>query len=59
MSKQAHQFPTSALVFNDIRVRGVAIGIWVRQGNQDEFMDCLNDLQVVFYKNLNTKLLRN
>lgn len=51
MSKQAHQFSTSAIVFNDLRVRGVAIGMWVRQSeeNELEFKKCLEDLQVISF----------
>lgn len=49
MSKKAHEFTTSALVFNDVRVRGVAVGMWARQPeNLDEWEHCLEQVQVGF-----------
>lgn len=46
MSKKAHEFTTSALVFNDIQVRGVAVGMWARQeGNLDEWNHCVDEVQ--------------
>ncbi|CAB3403380.1 unnamed protein product [Caenorhabditis bovis] len=46
MSKKAHEFSTSALVFNDIRVRGIAVGIWARDPtNHDEWMECVREIQ--------------
>lgn len=46
MSKKAHEFTTSALVFNDIQVRGVAVGMWARQEeNLDEWNHCVEEVQ--------------
>ncbi|CAA19533.1 Enoyl-[acyl-carrier-protein] reductase, mitochondrial [Caenorhabditis elegans] len=46
MSKKAHEFTTSALVFNDICVRGVAVGMWARQEEHlDEWNLCVDEVQ--------------
>ncbi|CAO4369541.1 unnamed protein product [Caenorhabditis nigoni] len=46
MSKKAHEFTTSALVFNDIQVRGVAVGMWARrEENLDEWNFCVEQVQ--------------
>ncbi|EFO86721.1 hypothetical protein CRE_04876 [Caenorhabditis remanei] len=46
MSKKAHEFTTSALVFNDIQVRGVAVGMWARrEENLDEWNHCIDQVQ--------------
>lgn len=46
MSKKAHEFTTSALVFNDIQVRGVAVGMWARrEENLDEWNHCVDEVQ--------------
>lgn len=46
MSKKAHEFTTSALVFNDIQVKGVAVGMWARrEENVDEWNYCVEEVQ--------------
>uniref|UniRef100_A0A1I7TEZ9 Enoyl-[acyl-carrier-protein] reductase, mitochondrial n=1 Tax=Caenorhabditis tropicalis TaxID=1561998 RepID=A0A1I7TEZ9_9PELO len=46
MSKKAHEFTTSALVFNDIQIRGVAVGMWARrEENLDEWNHCIDEVQ--------------
>lgn len=46
MSKKAHEFTTSALVFNDIQVKGVAVGMWARrEENLDEWNHCVEEVQ--------------
>ncbi|CAL2036577.1 unnamed protein product [Caenorhabditis brenneri] len=46
MSKKTHEFTTSALVFNDIQVRGVAVGMWARrEENLDEWNHCIDEVQ--------------
>ncbi|CAD6198592.1 unnamed protein product [Caenorhabditis auriculariae] len=46
MSKKPHEFSTSALVFNDVRVRGVAVGMWMRQPENEEKLElCLREIQ--------------
>ncbi|CAJ0945618.1 unnamed protein product, partial [Mesorhabditis belari] len=46
MSKKAHEFSTAQLVFNDIRVRGIANGMWLMEGGHEEIVErMLKDLQ--------------
>ncbi|CAI5443969.1 unnamed protein product [Caenorhabditis angaria] len=46
MSKKAHEFSTSALVFNDITVKGIAVGMWARlPESQKDWAECLEEVQ--------------
>ncbi|CAJ0573494.1 unnamed protein product, partial [Mesorhabditis spiculigera] len=45
MSKQAHEFSTAQLVFNDIRVRGIAVGMSLLELDQDLVQRMLKELQ--------------
>ncbi|PAV89453.1 hypothetical protein WR25_24395 [Diploscapter pachys] len=46
MSKKAHEFSTSGLVFNDIRIRGIAVTFWIKEGdNEEKFKKCFEELQ--------------
>ncbi|CAI4227813.1 unnamed protein product [Auanema sp. JU1783] len=52
MSKKTHEFSTASLVFNNIQVRGVNVGLWMRENrysNQEPntFEICMKELQIL------------